>query len=444
VGVTALLGTCGEFLVAAAKAGLPRGRRLAGGLVPAVLAAVAGSVLLSFYFIPRGHAGTIAGAGNAAAVGVFIAVAVAVSLLVGTAVRRTRQAARASAADRMRTVLLAAVSHDLRTPLAAAKAAVSGLRSGDIPLTAADREELLATADESLDLLTGLAASLLDVSRLQAGALPVFPRPADLGEIIARSLKNIGPRARAVVVVIPADLPQVMVDPPIMERVIANVTANALRYSPDRSPPLLTASGRGDRVELRVADRGPGVAQADRDRMFAPFERLGEVGTTTGVGLGLTVSRGLTRAMHGTLEPEQTPGGGLTMAISLHVDHAIDLWPVVHRVDHELAGHQGWVKRCELVQRDGQHHDVCLPGLIGCRPRLRPRCQHLGNQLDVRRVARSRDRHPVACTDRDPRDHRADMPRTEHGDPRQPLRQRHSASHEDHRWHQIELIGPAP
>ena len=95
-------------------------------------------------------------------------------------------------ADRMRTALLAAVSHDLRTPLAAAKAAVSCLRSTDIDLTAEDHDALLATADESLDQLTHLVASLLDISRLQAGALPVFPQPADLEEIIARSLSGIG------------------------------------------------------------------------------------------------------------------------------------------------------------------------------------------------------------------------------------------------------------
>jgi two-component system, OmpR family, sensor histidine kinase KdpD len=220
-------------------------------------------------------------------------------------------------ADRMRTALLAAVSHDLRTPLAAAKAAVSCLRSRDIQLTAEDHGELLATADESLDQLTHLVASLLDVSRLQAGALPVFPRPADLGEIIACSLSGIGPQARAVMVRIPSDLPRVMVDPPIMERVIANLTANALRYSPGGSPPLLTASARSGQVVLRIVDCGPGVPEADRDRIFLAFQRLGDTGSTIGVGLGLTVSRGLTEAMHGTLEPEETPGGGLTMAISV-------------------------------------------------------------------------------------------------------------------------------
>ena len=132
----------------------------------------------------------------------------------------------------MRTALLAAVSHDLRTPLAAARAAVSCLRSGDIPLTAEDHNELLATADESLEQLAYLVTSLLDVSRLQAGALPVFPRPADLGEIIACSLDGFGPAARAVTVDFPSDLPQVMADPPIMERIIVNLIGNALRYSP--------------------------------------------------------------------------------------------------------------------------------------------------------------------------------------------------------------------
>jgi two-component system, OmpR family, sensor histidine kinase KdpD len=219
----------------------------------------------------------------------------------------------------MRELLLRAVSHDLRSPLAAARAAVSCLRSQDLQLTAADQDELLATAEESLDLLARLAATLLDVTRLQAGARSVFACPADLGEIIGRALTGLGPQARAVRVDLPPGLPEVMADPPVLERVIANVTANALRYSPAGSPPLLTASARGGRVELRVADRGPGVAAADRDRMFVPFARLGSSGHSTkaGLGLGLSVSRGLAEAMHGTLEAGDTPGGGLTMTISL-------------------------------------------------------------------------------------------------------------------------------
>jgi two-component system sensor histidine kinase KdpD len=248
--------------------------------------------------------------------GAFAAYAVA-------ALEQQRLAAEAKAArpiaeaDRMRTALLAAVSHDLRSPLASAKAAVTSLRSPDIQWTTDDRDELLATADESLDKLAHLVDNLLDMSRLQAGAMSLFPRPADLEEIVSRSLDDLGPASRTVMVDIPGDLPEVDVDPAILERVIANLTANALRYSPAQAPPLLTASALGDRVELRVVDRGPGIPATDRDRMFVPFQRLGDTDNSTGVGLGLALSRGLTEAMGGTLEAEDTPGGGLTMALSL-------------------------------------------------------------------------------------------------------------------------------
>src|SRR5581483_11664881 len=115
----------------------------------------------------------------------------------------------------------------------------------------------------------------------------------------------------------PADLPEVLADPAILERVVVNLTANALRYSPAPRPPLLTASALAGRVELRVVDRGPGIPEADRETMFVPFQRLGDTDNTTGVGLGLALSRGLAEAMGGTLEPEDTPGGGLTMTVSL-------------------------------------------------------------------------------------------------------------------------------
>jgi two-component system, OmpR family, sensor histidine kinase KdpD len=228
-----------------------------------------------------------------------------------------RHAAQATAADRGRAALLATVSHDLRAPLAAAKAAVSGLRSRDVHLTEDDRAELLDAAEKSLDLLGRLTASLLDVSRLQAGALAVFPRPSDLGEIVADSLDALGPRARTVLADIPSGLPEVMADPAIMERVIANLVGNALRYAPAGSPPLVTARARGDRVELRVVDHGTGIPEADRKRAFLPFQRLGRPSEETGVGLGLVVSRGLAEAMGSTVEPEETPGGGLTMVVSL-------------------------------------------------------------------------------------------------------------------------------
>ena len=227
------------------------------------------------------------------------------------------QAARVAEADRARAELLAAVSHDLRTPLAAAKAAVSGLRAGDARLTADDRADLLAVAEESLDRLAHLAASLLDVSRLQAGARAVFPRPASVGEIVAAALEALGPQPRPVLADIPSGLPEVMADLAIAERVIVNLAGNALCYSPAGVPPLLTARTAGNRVELRVVDHGPGIPAADRKRVFQPFCRLGTLGDSTGVGLGLAVARSLAETMGGTVEPEDTPGGGLTMVLTL-------------------------------------------------------------------------------------------------------------------------------
>jgi two-component system sensor histidine kinase KdpD len=228
-----------------------------------------------------------------------------------------RQAAQVAEADRGRAALLTTVSHDLRTPLAAAKAAVSGLRAGDARLTTNDRADLLAAAEESLDRLARLAASLLDVSRLQVGERAVFPQPADVGEVVLAALEALGPQPQPVLADIPSELPEVMADLVIAERVIVNLAGNALRYSPAAAPPLLTARTAGNRVELRVVDHGPGIPAADRKRVFQPFCRLGAPGDSTGVGLGLAIARGLAETMGGSLEAEDTPGGGLTMVFTL-------------------------------------------------------------------------------------------------------------------------------
>ncbi|GAB2611242.1 sensor histidine kinase KdpD [Streptomyces capparidis] len=222
------------------------------------------------------------------------------------------------AADRMRTALLAAVSHDLRSPLAAGWAAVSSLRSRDVEFSEEDRDELLATAEESLDRLNRLVDNLLDMSRLQAGALTLRLEPTALAEIVPRALDGLPPGTpEAVTALGLEDVPDVEADPPLLERVVANLVTNAVRHSPRGTPVMVAASALADRVELRVTDRGPGVAPADRERIFAPFQRMGDHDNTTGLGLGLALSRGLAEAMGGTLTPEDTPGGGLTMVVSL-------------------------------------------------------------------------------------------------------------------------------
>ncbi|MFJ3906080.1 ATP-binding protein [Streptomyces sp. NPDC090025] len=221
------------------------------------------------------------------------------------------------AADRMRTALLAAVSHDLRTPLASGWAAVASLRSPDVEFTEEERQELLDTADTSMARLGRLIDNLLDMSRLQAGALSLSLRPTALEEVVPSALDTLTPGSRPPAVASLEDTPAVLADPPLLERVVANLVANATRFAPPEHPVLITASSLAGRVEIRIVDRGPGLPAGVHEQAFEPFQRLGDTDNTTGVGLGLALSRGLTEAMGGTLTPEDTPGGGLTMVISL-------------------------------------------------------------------------------------------------------------------------------
>jgi len=243
---------------------------------------------------------------------------------IAVALERSRLAEAAAevepvrAADRLRTALLAAVSHDLRTPLSVALASVSSLRSEDVEFSAEDQHELLATAEEALGKLTRLVDNLLDMSRLQAGALTLDLQPTALDEVYSTALDSLSGTGTQPVSARGLDTaPPVLADPPLLERVLANLIANAVRHTPAGTPVLLTASAHGDRVELRVIDRGKGLPPEDRDRIFQPFQRLGDTDNGSGVGLGLALSRGLAEAMDGALDPEDTPGGGLTMVLSL-------------------------------------------------------------------------------------------------------------------------------
>jgi two-component system sensor histidine kinase KdpD len=237
----------------------------------------------------------------------------------------TEEAGKAEAiaqADDLRRSLLSAVSHDLRTPLAAAKAAVSSLRSNDIDFSAEDTAELLATIEESIDQLTALVGNLLDSSRLAAGVLRPELRRVYLEETVQRALLGIskgvtGFRRRGVDrVKVDVDDAVVMADSGLLERVLANLIDNALRYAAD-SPIRVTAGQVGDRVLIAVVDEGPGIPRGTEDELFAPFQRLGDHDTSIGVGLGLSVARGFVEAMGGTISAIDTPGGGLTVEIDL-------------------------------------------------------------------------------------------------------------------------------
>ena len=414
---------------------------LVGGFYPALAAAVAGSLLLNYYFVPPLHTFTIAQPANIVAVAIFLLTAVLVSQVVDLAARRSVQAARSTAeaetlstfagsllrgeqglpallervretfamrsvslvqrrtdapassgpagqweivatvgadpprcppdgdasapidddhslvlcgrtlpaedqrvlsafaaqvgvayrqgqlaqaaaaveplaeSERQRTALLNAVSHDLRSPIAAAKAAVTSLHAPDVDWDPEARRELLDTADTALDRLTELVTNLLDLSRLEAGALPVLNEPVGLDDVVAHAVRHVDGKVK---VDVPADLPEVQADAGLLERVIANLLQNALRYSPDGQPVRIAGSAHGDRVELRVIDRGPGIPAESVPGIFEPFQRSGDTSVDgAGVGLGLAIARGFTNAMGGTIAAEETPGGGATLVVTL-------------------------------------------------------------------------------------------------------------------------------
>jgi K+-sensing histidine kinase KdpD len=223
--------------------------------------------------------------------------------------RHAAQAEQLAEVDRLRTAILAAVGHDLRTPLASIKAAASSLRAPDVAFSPADRDELLATVEESADRLDDLVENLLAMSRLQAGVLSVQARPVALDEVVARAVLGA-----PVAVAVGDDLPLVLADPGLLERVVANLVSNAVRVS-DR---VTVEAGTGlSTVDLRVVDHGTGVPPADRERIFAPFQRLDDHTADGGLGLGLAIARGFAEAMGGTVQPSDTPGGGLTMTVTL-------------------------------------------------------------------------------------------------------------------------------
>ena len=231
--------------------------------------------------------------------------------------RLRTQAAQAEAlaeGNRMRTALLAAVSHDLRTPLASIKASVSSLRQTDVEWSEADEADLLATIEQNADRLDALIGNLLDMSRLHTGSLQPFLRPTAIDEVAPVAAVGLDDSLRLEMAV-PDGFPLVLADPGLLERVLANLFSNALRYSPAGRPPELHAALDGGRVRLEVADHGPGVPDEQKERIFEPFERVGD--RHPGVGLGLAVARGFAEAMGGRIGAFDTPGGGLTVRVTL-------------------------------------------------------------------------------------------------------------------------------
>jgi two-component system sensor histidine kinase KdpD len=237
----------------------------------------------------------------------------------------TDEASKAEAiekTDELRRSLLSAVSHDLRTPLASAKAAVSSLRSPDIDFSEDDTAELLATVEESVDQLTALVDNLLDSSRLAAGVIRPELKPVFLEEAVQRALLSISRGTTGFGapglgrVKVDVDDSAVMADAGLLERVLANLIDNALRYGGGGLVRINAGSVAG-RTLINVIDEGPGVPKGTEDLLFEPFQRLGDRQNKYGVGLGLSVARGFVEAMGGTIAASDTPGGGLTILVEL-------------------------------------------------------------------------------------------------------------------------------
>lgn len=292
------------------------------GLGPAVFASVLSVLGHDLLFVQP--VGTL-GVGRAdEAIGLVLLLFVAVvtaqlAVAARRAIEKEQEATLARRSDEMKTALLRAVSHDLRTPLASIKASVSGLRQADAAYTDDDRAELLAAIEDESDRLDRLVGNLLDASRLEAGAVQLHKDPQDLRELVRAVVARLQPllAGRPVRLLIPDDLPLVPCDYDQIDHVLTNLLENAARHTPPgtRVDIIVECVPQHDEVRVTVADGGPGVPAEDRERVFLPFER----GPTRvgGSGLGLAIARGFVEAHDGRAWVDETPGGGARFTFTL-------------------------------------------------------------------------------------------------------------------------------
>jgi two-component system sensor histidine kinase KdpD len=246
----------------------------------------------------------------------------ALASLLGVAIDRERLAREALEAetlrrsDAMKTAVLRAVSHDLRTPLMAILTSASALVREDLELGHEDRSELAATILGEAERLDRLVANLLDLSRLQAGAAQPEPDVWPIDDLVVQALDDVGEAGQRVEVALPEESPAVRADAHQIERVLVNLIENALKYSPANEPVHVQVTATASEALVRVVDHGPGIARADRERIFEPFQR-GSDGAVRGAGLGLAIARGFAEANAGRVWLESRAGQGSTLVLAL-------------------------------------------------------------------------------------------------------------------------------
>ncbi|HUX65827.1 MAG TPA: ATP-binding protein [archaeon] len=221
--------------------------------------------------------------------------------------------------DQMRVALLNAVSHDLRGPLASSKAAISSLLNDQVTWSAQDQRELLESADQSLNQLNHLIENLLDMSRLESNSIFLNWRNVGVEDVVSGAVKFLKSPTSSIEISIDSDLPPIIGDPILLERVIGNLLENSIRFSPKDRPVTVAAFKTEGRIEIRIIDHGPGISVKNQSKVFIPFQRLGDRDNTTGVGLGLAIVKGFTELMHGRVSMEETYLGGLTVVLSFPI-----------------------------------------------------------------------------------------------------------------------------
>jgi len=228
----------------------------------------------------------------------------------------TAEADKLAEVDAVRTALLRAVSHDLRTPLASIKAMVSGLRDRSVEWKPDQVAEAHATIEEETDRLNRLVGNLLDASRLQIGALAIDVRPTSVDGVVAAVARTVDAEPGALEIKSVGEDVLVLADGVLLERSLDNVVRNALRHTRGGTPVTIDVGRVNGTCHIRVIDRGPGVPLSERERVVQPFQRLDDH-STEGAGLGLAIAQGFVNAMHGTFSLDDTPGGGLTVTVTL-------------------------------------------------------------------------------------------------------------------------------
>lgn len=297
----------------------------AGGPVVGVATAVVAFLVVNWFFTEPVHTLNVSDPERLAELIIFLAVSGTVASLVDTATRRqevlevtTAENEELTAANDLRTALLRAVSHDLRTPLTTAKLATSSLLADDVVLPEPQRHELLELADREIDRLIGIVENLLDAGRLQAGALTVDVATVSLPLLAERVIATTADDGRSRVVnAVADDVADVRSDPALLERVVANLVSNAINADHDHDVEIVASELADGRIALDVVDHGPGLSTDQREAAFRPFHRFEDRGSTAGIGLGLPICAGFCDAMGAELVLVDTPGGGLTARVRL-------------------------------------------------------------------------------------------------------------------------------